>query len=517
MHYLVARVSDVSQRKALPAQRKKLLEYAERQKWKEGRDYVYIEYDETAFKSNRKQFWELVIEPLQKEKKLAIVVFDKIDRFSRDSTSAERKALSDLFKKGKIELHFPSDNLYISKDSPAPDLFRLDIGIALAGYYSSAIRDNVKRRFSEMVANGQWTTKAPFGYENYIVEEDKHGGRPKKGVRFDPLRKDRVREAFELRSLGWSYGAIAKKMKADGVMNTPRKNKYGKVVTTYINKGKWEEILSNPFYIGKMRYLSKEYPHKFGNIIELWLWEKCQRVNQSRRTHRSKYQTKPYLFKQLKCGVPECGCTITFDGPKGPGQNIYGRCTAYRGIHKAAWVNEKVLIEQVKEVLKQITVPPEVMPSIVAEIEKNHASEQEYYRNLKKSLQDEHEKLDGDIRQMFENRESYALRMDIFEKMVQEKTERQNTILQELDDLSQGNKGFVIGATYILELCSRAVELFEAETTTLEQKRYIVETVLSNVQLTDKKLSFTVNDPFNAIIETKKKALSGLKSANWCG
>ena len=517
MHYLVARVSDISQRKALPAQRKKLLEYGEQQNWKEGKDYIYIEYDETAFKNNRKQFWQLVIEPLQKEKQLAIVVFDKIDRFSRDSTSTERKALSDLFKKGKIELHFPSDNLYISKDSPAPDLFRLDIGIALAGYYSSAIRDNVRRRFSEMVTNGQWTTKAPFGYENYVVQSDAMGKPVEKSVRFDPLRKDRVREAFELRSLGWSYGAIAKKMKADGVMNTPRKNKHGKVVTTYINKGKWEGILSNPFYIGKMRYLGEEYPHNFGNIIEQWLWDRCQRVNVSRRVQHSKYQSKPYLFKQLRCGVPECGCTITFDGPKGPGQNIYGRCTAYRGIHKAVCVNEKVLIEQVKEVLREITVPPEVMPSIIAKIEKEHASEQEYYRNLKKSLQDEHETLDGDIREMFENRKSYKLRMDIFEKIIQEKTERQNTILQELDDLSQGNKGFVIGATYVLELCSRAVELFESENTSLEQKRYLVETVLSNVRLTDKKLSYTLNDPFRAIIETKKKALSGLETSNWCG
>ena len=84
-------------------------------------------------------------------------------------------------------------------------------------------------------------------------------------------------------------------------------------------------------------------------------------------------------------------------------------------------VDEKVLIEQVKEVLKQITVPKDVLPDVVAEIEKNHTAEQEYYRNLKKSLQDEHEKLDGDLRQMFEDGEAYKLRMDIFDKIVQER------------------------------------------------------------------------------------------------
>jgi len=234
MNYLIARVSDVSQRKALPAQRKKLLEYAKIKKWRENIDFKYIEYDETAFKGERKKFWELVIEPLQQEKGLSMVVFDKCDRFSRDCVSEERKALTDMFRKGKIELHFPSDNLFIHKNSPAADLFRLDIGVALSAYYSSAIRDNVRRRFGEMVASGQWITKAPLGYENYVVKYDNAGKPIVKGVRFDETRKDKVHEAYELRSLGWSYGAIAKKMKADGLMNTPRKNKFGKVVTIAI-------------------------------------------------------------------------------------------------------------------------------------------------------------------------------------------------------------------------------------------------------------------------------------------
>lgn len=510
MHYLIARVSDVNQRKALPAQRKKLYEYARKQKWHENKDFKYIEYDETAYKSNRKKFKELVIEPLLKEKELSIVCFDKIDRFSRDSTSDERKALTELFKQGKIELHFPSDGLYINKNSPAHDLFRLDIGVALAGYYSSAIRDNVRRRFDEMVANGKWVGKAPIGYENYVKKYDDTGKPIEKGIRFDPIRKDLVHKAFELRSIGWSYGAISKQMKIDGLCNKPRKNKYGKKVITAINKGKWEEIINNPFYIGKMRYLGGEYPHSYGNLIEPWLWDKCQVVNRQRSVNRTKYQSKPFIFKNLKCAIPNCGCAITFDGPKGAGQNTYGRCTAYSGVHKATWVNEKVLIEQVKVVFQQITVPEKLLPSILAEIDKNHESEQEYYRNLKQSLKDEHEKLDGDIRNMYADREAYKLRMDIFEDEIQRKTERQKEILQELDDLSEGNKGFVIGAKYIVELASRAAELFDSEWTTIEQKRYLLDTVFSNMRLNGKILEFNLKQPFDVLANMSK-------TNTWCG
>ena len=58
-----------------------------------------------------------------------------------------------------------------------------------------------------MVASGQWITKAPLGYENYVVKYDNTGKPIVKGVRFDDLRKDKVHEAFELRSLGCGYTA----------------------------------------------------------------------------------------------------------------------------------------------------------------------------------------------------------------------------------------------------------------------------------------------------------------------
>ena len=68
---------------------------------------------------------------------------------------AEVKALNKLREAGKIEIHFPSDNLFVHKNSPASDLFRLGIGVVLAKYYSDSIRDNVKRRFEQKLHDGE--------------------------------------------------------------------------------------------------------------------------------------------------------------------------------------------------------------------------------------------------------------------------------------------------------------------------------------------------------------------------
>ena len=470
MNYLVARGSDPEQRKALPAQKKKLYNYAELKEWKEGEDFIYVEFDETAFKENRKTFRQLLIEPLKAEHGLAIVVFDKIDRFSRDTTSEERTILTKMFKSGEIEIHFPSDNLFIHKDSPAADLFRLEIGISLASYYSASIRDNVKRRYAQMLADGTWVGKAPIGYLNY-QEYDDRGNLIKKGIKLDPERAHLVHEAFELRASGAQYKTVAKEMKRRGLTNNTKLRKPP-------TSSQWEQIFRNKFYIGTMKFEGKEYEHHYDKLIEKWLWDKCQKVTEERGSFRTKHNTRShsFLFKNLKCH--HCGYAITFFEMKNKGIT-YGHCTEYSGKHGAPYVNEKLIIQQVRDALAQVNIPKSELPRIVNEIEKNHASEQKYYLAARTRLQKEYNRLDEELDQLFTDRRQFASQHERFERLVKKLEQRQKDIQSELEDHSDGDKAFVIGASYILEVCGRAVELFDAESTTIEQKRYLINFVLS--------------------------------------
>lgn len=81
--------------------------------------------------------------------------------------------------------------------------------------------------------------------------------------------------------------------------------------------------------------------------------------------------------------------------------------------------------------------------------------------------------------------------------------------------LTSDNKSFQLNASYLLDLAQRAEELFKASDEALQNK--LLEYVLSNIELKDKKLSYVLNDPFKTIVETKKKALSGSNSDIWCG
>jgi DNA invertase Pin-like site-specific DNA recombinase len=165
---LIARVSTDDQKDALPGQVYRLEDYAKRNKY----TYKLFQVKESAYKGNRYDF-KVVLEKIMGYKDKVIVVFDKIDRYTRDSSSEEVRELQNLYRAGKIELHFPSDNLVIHQNSPATDIMRLGLGIVVAQYYSDAISDNVKRKLEQKLRDGEWIGKAPFGYVNTTLDNGK--------------------------------------------------------------------------------------------------------------------------------------------------------------------------------------------------------------------------------------------------------------------------------------------------------------------------------------------------------
>ena len=178
------------------------------------------------------------------------MVFDKIDRFTRDASSDIVQTMKGLVKEGKIELHFPSDNLIYQKNSPASDKTRLGMGMVFGEYYSSAISDNVKRRQDQKVSIGEFPGKAPIGYKNINIT-DANGNIISKDIVPDPVRSKYIVKAYEMRLDGKSFRTIAKQLKEDGLRGAPK----GQGV---VSQSQIQTMLMNQLYYGEMRYKDKE-------------------------------------------------------------------------------------------------------------------------------------------------------------------------------------------------------------------------------------------------------------------
>lgn len=492
---LIARVSDVEQRKALPAQKLRLERYAEQKKL----EYEYHEFDESAHKDERQKFAKLV-EHIKKQEGLCYVVFDKIDRFTRDSSQDEVKALQQLVKQGKIELHFPYDSLYINQGSSAADWFRLGIGMALAKYYSDSIRDNVKRRFDQMLNDGIWVHRAPIGYKNVVK-----GGTPQKplkDIEVDDAKAHYIVKAFEMRAIGTPYEVIAKELGKMGF----RSNITGSKGPT---KAFLERILSNKFYYGVMVHSCREYPHKYPPLISRALFNQVQRVRDERKHAMTKYDSKDYVFKKIvKCG--KCGRAVS---PFKARNTVYLRC-ASGGKCGNPNTAESLIIDGVVSDVCNVDVPEYWIEQVIAELRKRHNDQQLYYTQNIEQTRAEYDQIKEKMRKLYLDLLDGRITQVFHDEIANELEAKQQELNDRLKLLTSDNKSFQVTASYLLDLAQRAEQLFRESDEALQQK--LLEYVLSNIELNNKKLSYILNDPFKSVVDAKKKALSGSNPNIWC-
>lgn len=468
--YLLARVSTDDQKDALPAQSYRLTEYAKRR----GFDFQLTELRESAYKGNRDTF-KTVVEEIQAYNEPVIVVFDKIDRYTRDSSSNEVRTLQNLYRSGKIELHFPSDNLFIHKDSPATDLLRLGMGIVVAQYYSDAISDNVKRRFEQKLRDGEWIGQAPIGYKNTVKESGK------KWIEIDAYRAEAVREAFKMYASGTSsLREISKKWKSDYGINA--------------NSSKMDQVLKNPFYYGEMRVKGQLYPHKYDTIITQDLFIDAERVRNGYKVKKHRWGGLPYAYRGL-ISCAECGCRITFEKKKK--KYVYGHCTQSRGKHNAKYISEDEITTQLAEVFKLIQIPAKKYKDVSEALRASHEDKKRMRDTSLATIDAEIEKYQTRMEKVYEDYLDEKIPEALYKRKFEEFRKAQKSAQNKRINIEQVEDDYYGTVNHLLRLSKNATKLFDKANP--EQKRTLISIVLSNLQLDGELLRWELKKPFDTM------------------
>jgi site-specific DNA recombinase len=468
--YLLARVSTDDQKDALPAQTFRLVEYAKRR----GYQYELTEIRESAYKGNRDEF-RLLIEQIKTCDENAVVVFDKIDRYTRDSSSEQVRALQSLYRSGKIELHFPSDNLFIHKDSPATDLLRLGMGIVVAQYYSDAISDNVKRRFEQKLRDGEWIGMAPTGYKNAISDSGK------KWIEIDTFKAEGIREGFKLYATGLSSLLEVAKL---------WRTQYG----IPANTSKVDQVLKNPFYYGEMRVKGQLYPHKYDRIISYELFQEVEAVRNGYKVKKHRWGGLPYTYRGLiKCA--DCGCRVTFEKKKG--KYVYAHCTQYKGKHGASYVAEDVLTAQLAKLFKSIQIPAYAFDQVSEALRAAHEDKKLLHDKTVTMLDIEIEKYQKRIEKVYEDYLDEKIPEALYQRKFDEYRSAQKKLQNKRINIEQIDDEYYGTVTHLLKLSKTAPKLFQRAD--IEQKRSLINMVLSNLKLDGELLRWELKKPFDTM------------------
>lgn len=479
--YLIARVSTEDQVDALPAQNFRLLEYSKRRAF----EPELIEFQESAYKGDRDEF-KAIITKIQTSEEPVAVVFDKIDRYTRDSSAEEVRILQGLYRSGAIELHFPSDNLVIQKDSPATDIMRLGLGIVLAQYYSDAISNNVKRRLEQMLRDGEWIGLAPYGYKNISLQ----GG--KKTIEIDALKADAVRSAYEWYASGnYSLKLVSHKLNTE----------YGLIIST----AKLDRILKNPFYTGTMVVKGKLYPHKYDRVITEQLYEQAKRVREGYHIKPKRWAGLPYAYRGL-ISCADCGCRITFEKKKG--LYVYGHCTQYKGKHNAPYILEEEFTKQISKLFESIAIPEDAYREVELALRQFHEDKKRMRTEHLARMDAEIEKYQTRIDRIYEDYLDNVIDRPFYERKYEEYRKAQKSLQNKRINIEQVEDDYYNTVSYLLSTAKQAPALFEKANP--EQKRSLINLVLSNLKLDGDLLLCELKKPFDTMVFCNE-------NSNWLG
>ncbi len=490
---ILARVSTEEQLKegqSIPAQSARAKEYCQRKELEIKSEY---QFDESSTKDQREKFEKVLEEIRSSNEKIALIV-ETIDRLQR--SFKESVVLDELRRQDKVEIHFLRENLVISKNSNSADLLRWDMGVMFARSYVLQLSDNVKRTIEQKILSGIWYGKAPIGYKN-ITKED-----GTKWIISDPQKKDLIIKMFELYANdGFSMEMLREMTKKDRVI-------YGITSKHGLSKGHIDKILKNPFYYGEMNAKGKLVPHKYERLISEELFDKVQEIKKSHHKKSFKSAGKELLFRGLiTCEI--CGCAITFDKKERYYKQtnrhatfIFGRCTNYYNVHKkneVPKITERELIEQISEMLKGMTIPEKTLEYLKVELNKSHENKKQFHENAMVNLRTEQAKMQRRLELMYEDRLEGRITPEIYDTKVQELKQKQVEILKQMELHERADENYYIQLGRLLDLASRAHELFTRSK--VDQKRRLLQSLLSNLTLSGKKLSISLQEPYNLIFE----------------
>jgi site-specific DNA recombinase len=247
--------------------------------------------------------------------------------------------------------HYPNDNVLM-----------MSVELGMANEYIRQLSANTARGLRQKARQGIYPGLAPFGYLNDPRT---------KTIRVHKKNAKLVREMFDKYATG-------KTTLQDLAMFLEK----AKVLSKKNNRVHISRIsftLQNPFYYGHFRYAGELYDGKHESLVSKALFDKANRVLQSRSTV-PKVKTDPAPFcGLLRCGF--CGMGITAEVKEKHQKNgnihhyTYYRCTRKNKAVKCteAPIRSELLNTQLSALLGEYTMPREWISPFSALLEKEAA------------------------------------------------------------------------------------------------------------------------------------------------
>ena len=495
---LYTRVSTIEQSEegySIDEQERLLMSWAEKNNYE-----VYKCYSDRGISGkdikNRPALKELLKDA--EEKKFDMVISWKINRISRKL--ADVLKIVDILEKNDIT--FKSYSEPFETDTPAGKMqFQM---MALIGEFErGTIAQNVKMGMCAKAKAGEWCGGRVLGYDLVPMENKEGTKRRKTKLTINEIEARSVRLIFNEYSNGKGYKAITNQLNKLGY-KTKKGNDF--------SVGSIREILTNPVYIGKVRYnVRQNWSEKRRRninanpiitdgvhepIIDEVLWDKVQAIMESKKGKPSRIYDGEYpLTGILRC--PKCGAGMVIsrttnklaDGTKK--RIAYYCCGAWKNKGTSVCNSNTIRVDKANEYvfnkISELLSNEKMVKSIVNNINKERHKKINPAKKELERIDKELEKIDRKKTKLFEAYEEEVISKEEFKERKDELNKRAKSLQEEkepllvtlLDDVSEEIPYEFIKS--ILENFSKVL----TESATREQQKKLLHMIISEITINE--------------------------------
>ena len=259
---------------------------------------IYIDRGESAKTAERPQFQEML-------KRIALlsdidyVILDKVDRFARNRRD-DANLVFELRMAG-AQLISVKENV---DDTPSGQLLHA-VMAGIAEFYSKNLATETMKGMTQKAIQGGTPGRAPLGYLN--TRRRLEGGGETRTVVIDPERAPLIQWAYEAYATGnWTIRTMAKALAAKGLLAPTIKSK----PPVPIQAAHVHRMLTNRYYIGKVKFSGVEYDGNHQRLVPEPLFEYVQELLASRNRAGEKQRIHNHYLKGsvfcADCGFRMC-------------------------------------------------------------------------------------------------------------------------------------------------------------------------------------------------------------------
>jgi site-specific DNA recombinase len=334
---------------SLDAQRESAEAYI-RSQLHEGWTFLPDRYDDGGFTGGNMQ--RPAVQRLMKDieaGRVNCVVVYKVDRLSRSLLDFAR--LMETFDKHRVAFVSVTQQF-----NTATSMGRLVLNVLLsfAQFEREIIGERTRDKIAAARRKGKWSGGMPLlGYD-----VDPRGSK----LIVNEGEAERVRSLFDLYLERRSLLEVVKECDRRGWVNKRWETRKGRlrgglsITTTTLH-----QLLTNPAFIGRVRYKTEVHPGEHAAIVDAAVWERVQAQLKANRTGRRSFVSNPcgaLLKGLLRCAPCDCAMSPTYASRHGVKRYRYYVCNQAqrRGRHTCpsksipADAIEGLVLDQLKDV-----------------------------------------------------------------------------------------------------------------------------------------------------------------------